>query len=137
VSIQSSEQIVVVETPVQELIEGTTEQTILQNQEQVIDLTIEDRTVVFEHSDVGAPGPIGPQGPEGPIGPPGPGDAAYIHSQLAPSATWTIDHNLHKYPSVTVVDSAGTTVEGEVSYPSIDRVVIQFTATFGGSAYLN
>lgn len=84
---------------------------------------------------VGA-GPQGPRGPPGPPGPPG-GDLSTKFEQNAAQAVWTIDHELGKYPSVTVVDSAGDAVEGAVSYPSIGRVIVRFSAAFAGTAYLN
>ena len=41
------------------------------------------------------------------------------------------------YPAVTVIDSGGSQVEGELSYPSINEVVSTFSAAFGGKAYLS
>lgn len=60
----------------------------------------------------------------------------HIHTQAASSDTWTINHTLGGYPSVTVVDSALTTVIGEVLYVSTSQVVVNFTAPFSGFAYL-
>lgn len=90
--------------------------------------------------ELGIPGPPGPQGPQGVAGAPGlPGlsGANYVHTQGVPSADWTITHGLGRYPSVTVVDSAGTTVYGNVDYLSTNQITIHFTAAFGGAAYLN
>jgi len=64
-------------------------------------------------------------------------DLAYAHTQGTSSATWTINHNLDFYPNVTVLDSAGTIVEGEIAYPSRNQVVLTFTAAFSGKAYLS
>lgn len=61
----------------------------------------------------------------------------YVHHQLAPSAVWTVPHQMGKFPSVTVVDSAGTRVFGDVSYVSPDLLTVTFSAPFGGVAYLN
>jgi len=61
----------------------------------------------------------------------------YTHSQLVPSATWSITHNLGCKPSVTVVDSAGTVCVGAVQYISNDVLQVTFTSPFGGTAYLN
>jgi hypothetical protein len=63
--------------------------------------------------------------------------STYIHEQLVPSTTWIIQHNMNSYPTVTVVDSAGTVVVGNVTYDSKNRVTVEFTASFSGSAYLN
>jgi len=62
--------------------------------------------------------------------------ARHVHTQGAPSTTWTITHALGGYPSVTVVDSSKTVVFGEVSYTSTAQVVVNFTAAFSGYAYL-
>lgn len=64
-------------------------------------------------------------------------DQTYTHQQTVASAEWTIAHNLHKYPSVTVVDSAGSVVVGGVQYLSLNDVVITFSGPFSGTAYLN
>jgi hypothetical protein len=61
----------------------------------------------------------------------------YTHQQSQASTTWTITHNLGRRPSVTIVDSAGDLVRGDVRYVSDDQVVLTFSAAFGGYAYLN
>ena len=53
------------------------------------------------------------------------------------SATWTVTHNLGKFPSVTVVDSANTVVVGNVDYTNSLQLVITFNAAFSGCVYLN
>lgn len=60
----------------------------------------------------------------------------YIHTQGVASTEWIIAHTLGGRPSVTVVDSAGTVVIGEVQYDSNTQVTISFTAAFSGYAYL-
>lgn len=60
----------------------------------------------------------------------------HVHTQAAASATWTITHVLGGKPSVTVVDSSGTVVFGEVRYDSNTVVTVLFTAPFSGYAYL-
>lgn len=64
-------------------------------------------------------------------------DKHYLHVQDLAAATWTVTHNLGKRPSVTVVDSAGTMVHGDVGYVSDAELVITFSAPFGGRAYCN
>jgi hypothetical protein len=61
----------------------------------------------------------------------------YIHNQGTSSSTWVVDHNLNKFPSVTVIDSGGTNVIGEVIYLTENRIEIYFSAPFAGKAYLN
>lgn len=65
------------------------------------------------------------------------GNATYIHEQAAASAVWVITHNLGKYPSVTLVDSAGTQFYAEVEYNSINQCTIYMNSAFKGRAYLN
>lgn len=88
----------------------------------------------------GSPGPSGgpgPQGPQGPQGPPGLSGANYVHVQGVPSTVWVIPHNLGRYPSITVVDSAGTVVRGDEEYTSINVITLTFSSAFSGEAYLN
>lgn len=60
----------------------------------------------------------------------------FIFTQSVSSNEWTINHSLQGKPSVTIVDSAGTTVFGEVQYISDTQVRVFFTAAFSGFAYL-
>lgn len=65
------------------------------------------------------------------------GDAHYTHTQSVPSSEWTVQHNLGKKSSVTVVDSADTVVFGEVEYIDLNNVTITFNGAFSGKAYFN
>ena len=65
------------------------------------------------------------------------GDKTYVHNQETPSATWEVTHNLGKNPAITVVDSAGTVVEGQYSYIDENNVVLDFSGAFAGKAYFN
>ena len=70
------------------------------------------------------------------------GDITYTNNQSSTSDTWTITHNLNRFPSVTVVDSANTVVIGTIVYNSINQLTITFFAggsavAFQGKAYLN
>lgn len=62
---------------------------------------------------------------------------AYVFTQVAPANPWVINHNLGFYPQVTVIDSGGSNVEGDVSYPSINQMQIAFSGAFSGTAYLS
>jgi hypothetical protein len=59
-----------------------------------------------------------------------------VYTQASPSALWTINHSLGGRPSITVVDTAGTVVIGEVTYISNSQITVTFTAAFAGYAYL-
>ena len=60
----------------------------------------------------------------------------HTHTQSVAAATWNITHALTGYPSVTVVDSAGTVVIGDVQYNSTTSITVTFEAAFAGKAYL-
>ena len=64
-------------------------------------------------------------------------DAAYTFIQMSPSATWHITHGLNKKPSVTVIDSAGSLVAGEVVYTDDNSLVVSFSGGFSGEAHCN
>lgn len=80
----------------------------------------------------GEPGPPGPQGPPGVDG-----DKNFVFTQGMAQSVWAITHNLGKYPSVTVIDSAGSVVIGDVVYNSVNELTLTFRASFTGKATLN
>ncbi|NNJ10536.1 hypothetical protein EKD04_009370 [Chloroflexales bacterium ZM16-3] len=80
---------------------------------------------------------VGPAGPSGPPGPPGTAGATYTHYQITPVVAWSIPHPLAKHPSVTVQDSAGRQVLGEVQYLTDDLLRVTFRVAFSGRADLN
>lgn len=64
-------------------------------------------------------------------------DANFVFVQTTPAATWVVNHNLNKYCSVTIVDSADNTVFGEVLYNSLNQVTLTFAGAFSGEAFFN
>ena len=75
----------------------------------------------------GAPGPRGRQGVPGLSG------ASFVFDQMSALATWVIAHNLGRFPSVTVVDSAGSVVEGDIRYADANNIIVNFSAAFAGA----
>lgn len=67
----------------------------------------------------------------------GTGDLSFTYVQGVASTTWNIEHNLGKFPSITVIDTANTVVTGEYTYNDINNVTLTFSAGFAGKAYLN
>ena len=65
------------------------------------------------------------------------GDANYVHDQGVAAVAWTVTHNLSKYCSVTVVDTAGSVVVGQVEYNSANQATLTFRSAFAGKAYFN
>ena len=64
-------------------------------------------------------------------------DKTFVFEQALPSTTWVVNHNLNKFPAVSVVDSANTTVEGGIQYNNQNTLTLTFSASFSGKAYLN
>lgn len=65
------------------------------------------------------------------------GDKDFVYIKSTPNKIWEITHNLDKYPSVTIVDSAGSVVMGDITYTSKSTLTVTFSAAFSGKAYLN
>jgi len=62
---------------------------------------------------------------------------SFEHSQGSASNSWTITHNLGFKPNVTVIDSAGNIVEGEIAYTNSNSLTVSFASAFSGKAYLS
>lgn len=62
---------------------------------------------------------------------------SHIHVQDVPAVQWNVTHNLGKFPSVSVVDSADQEVIGEVEHVSDTVLRVTFSAAFSGKAYIN
>ena len=61
----------------------------------------------------------------------------YTYVQTVPASTWTINHKLGRMPAVSVVDSAGSIVYGDVDYIDSNTIRVTFSGAFAGKAYLN
>jgi hypothetical protein len=64
-------------------------------------------------------------------------ELGYVHIQSVPSAVWNVTHGLGFTPNITVVDTAGTVVEGSYNYPNSSTVILSFIGAFSGRAYLS
>lgn len=64
-------------------------------------------------------------------------DKYFRHSQAFPSDFWMIEHNLSKLPSVTISDTSGNEIEGEVIHIDLNSLTVAFSAPFAGYADLN
>ena len=65
------------------------------------------------------------------------GAPTFEFTQGVPATTWNIQHNLNNFPSITVIDNAGTVVSGQYTYIDNNNVTLTFSAGFAGKAYLN
>ena len=65
------------------------------------------------------------------------GAPTFIFTQGVPATTWNIQHNLGKFPSVSVINNNNIVINGEVTYIDNNNVQLNFSAGFTGKAYLN
>tara|TARA_X000001388_G_scaffold74235_1_gene66930 strand:- start:1691 stop:2020 length:330 start_codon:yes stop_codon:yes gene_type:complete len=65
----------------------------------------------------------------------------FVHNQASASTTWTIAHNLNKFPSVVIKFSTGEYTNvgalGGVTYTDANNLTINLAAAESGVAYLN
>jgi hypothetical protein len=64
-------------------------------------------------------------------------DSTFTFTQGVSSVTWNIQHNLARFPSVSVVNTNEFVIHGEVEYIDNNNVTLTFSAAFAGKAYLN
>ena len=64
-------------------------------------------------------------------------DAHFVFRQETVSSTWTVEHNLDKYPAVTVVDSGDNVLYTEIEYIDKNTLEVRFEASTSGKAYMN
>lgn len=65
------------------------------------------------------------------------GTLSYVHTQPTVSDTWMVEHHLGWFPNVTVIDSTGTTVEGDLTHVNDRSMTLSFSGAFTGTAYLS
>jgi len=64
-------------------------------------------------------------------------DKTFEFTQGVPAVTWNIQHNLGKFPSVSVVNNNNIVINGEITYIDNNNLTCNFSAAFAGKAYLN
>lgn len=65
------------------------------------------------------------------------GDKNFHHVQSAPSRVWEVNHNLEKYPSVTIIGNDGSEYEAQVDHTDKNNTLLTFSEPFSGYADLN
>lgn len=65
------------------------------------------------------------------------GDKTFVYEQAIAADVWVINHNLAKYPSVTVADSAGNIFYPAVKYNNENRCTVMMNGATTGKAFLN
>jgi hypothetical protein len=64
-------------------------------------------------------------------------DKNYVHEQNIAEKTWRVTHSLNKYPTVTVIDSAGNEVICNIEHIDTNNCIISMNAPFKGKAIFN
>lgn len=65
------------------------------------------------------------------------GDKHFAYEWRIPTTEVTISHNLDKRPSVTVIDTSGNELIGDIKYDDENNLTLSFSAPVRGTAYLN
>lgn len=71
------------------------------------------------------------------IGESGSSASSYIYTQNFLRSTWIINHNLNRYPSVTITDTNNQVMLAEITYNNANTITINFSEGVQGTAYLN
>jgi hypothetical protein len=64
-------------------------------------------------------------------------DKTYVHTQVAPSTSWTVPHNLNKYPTVAVTDGSHVVVMATITHNSTTQCTITTVQASTGYAICN
>jgi hypothetical protein len=64
-------------------------------------------------------------------------DKFYTHVQTIPAVEWEVQHDLEKYPSVTVTLPSGQVGMADVQYIDNNNLIITFAGEETGKAYMN
>ena len=56
----------------------------------------------------------------------------YYEVSFLPTSSLSVNHSLNKYPAVTILDTAGDEVEGQVVHVDNNNILVNFSAAFGG-----
>ena len=65
------------------------------------------------------------------------GDKNFVFTQAVAANPWTIQHNLNKFPSCTMVLSTGQQGYGDVTFIDENNLTITFAGAESGKAYIN
>lgn len=63
--------------------------------------------------------------------------STFQHHQIIPNTSWLIQHNLNKFPSVTITDNGLYEIEGLVRYLDANTVIVLFNQSIDGWVYAN
>ena len=107
-------------------------------EQEINTITVEETDVsievIEETINLIAVGMVGPRGARGERGPEG-SVGGHSYEQRQPASIWSIQHNLGRKPSVTIVID-DSIVYASINYETDDLLTIRFLVPKSGSAYL-
>lgn len=65
------------------------------------------------------------------------GDKNYKHEQFNTVDTWIIEHNLNKLCSIQTYDSEHNRIFGNITTNELNKIIINFSIPFSGTAICN
>jgi len=66
-----------------------------------------------------------------------PGGTHYTHTQTSPSVTWTINHNLNKYPSIVLLTVGLVEFTADIVYSNKNQAIVTIAVATAGIAECN
>ena len=57
----------------------------------------------------------------------------YEHSQTVQASSWTVNHNLNRYPQVAVLSAGGVEMWAETIHTSLNQVMVYFDQPTAGT----
>lgn len=83
-------------------------------------------------------GPQGIQGPKGDKGDKGDagtgGDSSFLFTQSSPASSWTVPHNMGRYPHIDYISNDGKAWIADVEHVDLNSSVLTFPAPTSGKA---
>lgn len=64
------------------------------------------------------------------------GIVAIYHYQNSPQSVWTVNHNLGRLPTVTVIDSTNEVVFADIAHVSLSQFTVTFQAPLAGTVIM-
>lgn len=85
---------------------------------------------IIEIARQGPPGAVGATGPQGPAGLSGLDD---FDQSFASGLTWTVNHNLGRFPIVTILTTGNVEMDAQIVHTNNNQFVVHFAAPMAGS----
>lgn len=61
----------------------------------------------------------------------------YTHNQTTPATTWTVNHNLGRYPSIQTLTVGQVEFDADIAHTSINQAIITLAIATAGIAQCN